>query len=364
MNKRVRLGYACVNMGLTNRPKKLGGKVTTSRTARKATWQLGSEDPKDWDYTLVGERALANATDLLHYLKWNNEHNIKLFRVGSELFPWHDHYELKQLPQLPEISERLMEAGNYARENGIRLTTHPGPFHVLASPNQDVVEKSIIGLERHSEMWDLMGYEPSFENKINIHVGGAYGDHAATAKRWIKTYHRLSDRLKKRLVLENDDKPSMWSVRMLYDYFHKEIGIPITFDYHHHRFHPDELTEREALELAGSTWPDDVIQCCHYSESRRLEKEGRLRKLCEQNNIAWEDLDNEDEWPTFGSLKKKWMKTRVTAHSDYIKDHIETYGHELDIVVEAKAKELAVLKWRDIQSQKNRPRKAEQNIIY
>ena len=88
----------------------------------------------------------------------------------------------------------------------------------------------IIGLERHSEMWDLMGYEPSFENKINIHVGGAYGDHAATAKRWIKTWHRLSDRLKARLVLENDDKPSMWSTRMLYDYFHKEIDNVIFLD--------------------------------------------------------------------------------------------------------------------------------------
>ena len=71
MNDKVRLGYACVNMGLTNRKKKHGGKVTTSRTARKATWQLGSDNPEDWDYSLVGERALLNATDLLHYLKWN-----------------------------------------------------------------------------------------------------------------------------------------------------------------------------------------------------------------------------------------------------------------------------------------------------
>ena len=61
---------------------------------------------------------------------------------------------------------------------------------------------------------------------------------------------------------------------------------------------------------AGSTWPDDVIQCCHYSESRRLEKEGRLRQLCEVNKIKWEDLDNEDDWPTFGPLKKKWMKNK------------------------------------------------------
>lgn len=326
MNNNVRLGYACVNMTLTNRPKKAGGRVTTSRTARKATWY------PDRNYQLIGERALKNATDLLHYLQWNIEHDITLFRIGSELFPWHDHYELNQLPQIKEISDRLYEAGEYARKHGMRLTTHPGPFHVLGSPRQEVVEKSIIGLERHSEMFDLMGYKPSFENKINIHVGGAYGDHDSTAKRWIKNWHRLSDNLKSRLVLENDDKASMWSVKMLYDYIHKEIGIPITFDYHHHTFHPDELTEEQALRLAATTWPEDVRQCCHYSESRAKEyKDDKIRKQ---------------------------------AHSDYIRDEIRTYGLDLDIVVEAKAKELAVLEHRNLYNQKNRPIMADQNIIY
>lgn len=316
MNEKVRLGYACVNMTLTSRPKKLGGRVTTSRGARKATWQKGSDDPKDWDLQVLSERALLNANDLLHYLQWNNEHDIKLFRIGSELFPWHDHYELHELPDFEEIAAKLMECGEYARSNGIRVTTHPGPFHVLGSPTEAVVEKTIIGLERHSEMFDLMGFAPSFENKINIHVGGAYGDHEATAKRWIKNWHRLSDNLKSRLVLENDDKPSMWSTRMLYDYFHKEIGIPITFDYHHHTFHPDEMTEYEALKLAASTWPDNVRQCTHYSESRAREKQD--------------------------------SSIRAQAHSDYIVDEIRTYGLELDIVIEAKAKELALLEYRNI----------------
>ena len=317
MNEKVRLGYACVNMTLTNRPKKLGGRVTTSRTCRKATWQRGSDDPKDWDLELIGEKALLNANDLLHYLEWNNDHKIKLFRLGSELFPWHDQYELHQLPQFNEIAAKLMECGEYARKHNIRVTTHPGPFNVLGSPNPEVVERTVVGLERHSETFDLMGFEPSFENKINIHVGGAYGGQfEETAKRWITGWHRLSDNCKKRLVLENDDKPSLWSVRKLYDYFHKEIGIPITFDYHHHTFHPDELSERQALELARTTWPSDIIQCTHYSESRAREK-----------------MDE---------------SIRPQAHSDYIVDKINTYGLELDIVIEAKAKELALFEYRNI----------------
>ena len=81
MIKGTRLGYACVNAGLTSRPNKLGGRVTTSRTLRKSTWQLD----EGWDYSAVGVKALDNAKDLLHYLKWNKEHDITLFRVGSEL---------------------------------------------------------------------------------------------------------------------------------------------------------------------------------------------------------------------------------------------------------------------------------------
>jgi len=323
MTEKVRLGYACVNMTLTNRPKKLGGRVTTSRTARKATWQNGSDDPTDWDLHLLGERTLLNANDLLHYLQWNNDHKIKLFRLGSELFPWHDQYELHQLPQFNEIAKKLLECGNYARENGIRITTHPGPFNVLGSPNPEVVRRTLISLERHSETFDIMGFEPSFENKINIHVGGSYGgDFDGTSKRWIENWHKLSDSCKKRLVLENDDKPSMWSTKMLYDYFHKEIGIPITFDYHHHTFHPDELSEEAALKLAATTWPDNIRQCTHYSESRARE---------------FQD-----------------PKIRAQAHSDYIRDEINTYGLELDIVIEAKAKELALLEYRNIYAYNNK----------
>ncbi len=326
MKENVRLGYACVNMTLTNRPKKAGGRVTTSRTARKVTWKKGSEDPKDWDLHLLGERTLLNANDLLHYLQWNNDHDIKLFRLGSELFPWHDQYELHQLPQFNEIAKKLLECGNYARENGIRITTHPGPFNVLGSPKLDVVERTIVSLERHSETFDIMGFEPSFENKINIHVGGSYGgDFEGTAKRWIAGWHRLSDNCKKRLVLENDDKPSMWSTKMLYHYFHKEIGIPITFDYHHHTFHPDEMSEEAALKLAATTWPEDVVQCTHYSESRARE---------------FQD-----------------PKIRAQAHSDYIRDEINTYGLELDIVIEAKAKELALLEYRNIYAYNNKNKK-------
>ena len=331
----IRYGYACVNATLTNRPKKLGGRITTSRTARKASWYPDN-------LQLISDKALDNAKDLLSYLKWNEEHGITLFRVGSELFPWHDQYELHDLPNFEEIAHHLYIAGQYARQNGHRLTTHPGPFHVLGSPRLDVVERSIIGLERHSEMFDLMGYAPSFENKINIHVAGVYGDREATAKRWIKTWRRLSDSCKARLVLENDDKASMYSVRHLYELIHQEINIPITFDYWHHTFCTGDLTEQEAFFMARSTWEKHgVTQCTHYSESRRQEQKLLVERMLERNSI---DLANISEWPTIEKEYKNFCKIKEPAHADYIVNTPNTYGVDnLDIVVEAKAKELAIL---------------------
>jgi len=339
----MRLGYACMNMALTN-PKRGSGqdRITTSRTARKATWQA-----KGISY--LGELALLNAIDLVKYLEWNEEHDIKLFRVGSELFPWHDQYELHDLPQYNEIRDVLREAGDYARANGHRLTTHPGPYHCLASSREDVVAKSLIGLERHSETWDLMGYEPSFNNKINIHIGGAYGEPEAAIKRWLKNWHRLSDRCRARLVVENDDKASLYSVQMLYDMVYTEIGIPITFDYHHHKFNASDLSEEQALKLASTTWPDDVRQCTHYSESKRDELRLLLEATCTHHNIP---LDEIESWPTFNEMAINFNKTKVQAHSDYIINEIDTYGLDIDIVIEAKAKEQAILRYRDIYNSK------------
>ncbi len=85
--------------------------------------------------------------DLLTILQWNEQHGIRLFRIGSELFPRWNHYELHDLPGIDEITQHLRAAGDYARAHGHRLTTHPGPFHILGSPDDVVVNNSIIGLE-------------------------------------------------------------------------------------------------------------------------------------------------------------------------------------------------------------------------
>ena len=295
----MNLGYACINTGLSE------NRIMTNRTMRRKTF-----DARGIDY--VSELSLANMKDLKTIVQWNNEMGIKLFRLSSQIFPWSDEYNVEDLNDYQEISDLMLEIGRIATDAGQRLTMHPGPYNCLASPTQKVVDKTIRELNSHSKQFNMFGFKPSTYNKINIHVGGAYGDKKSTLTRFCNNFKLLNDDTKKRLVIENDDSPNEYSVSDLYWGIHKQIGIPITFDYFHHKFNTGGLTEKEALIVASATWPEGVTQCCHYSESRRKEQ-----------------LDE---------------SIRPQAHSDLIYEKIQTYGLEPDIVIEAKLKEQAIFK--------------------
>jgi len=295
----MNLGYACINTILK------ANDIFTNRTMRQKTFEA-----KGLDY--VSDLSLQNVKDLKTHVLWNNEHNIKLFRLSSQIFPWMEKYEFSDLKDYEEIKSLMLEIGEIATKANQRLTMHPGPYHCLASPNPKVVERTILGLHKHSEQFNMMGFKPSYYNKINIHVGGAYGDKETTLARFCKNFHLLDEDTKKRLVIENDDSANEYSVKDLFKGVYKIIGTPITFDYFHHKFNTGELTEEEALKLAHTTWPKNVTQCCHYSESRRKER-----------------MDE---------------SIRPQAHSDIIYEKIQTYGLEPDIVIEAKLKEQAIFK--------------------
>ena len=290
------LGYACINMTLRK------DKITTNRSMIKRTFlKEGIRRSSDL--------ALQNTRDLIEIIKWNHKNGFKLFRMTSDLIPWASEFSLSSMPDYRKISILLNGAGNLAAKYGQRITSHPGPFNVLVSPNERVVNNTIRDLSIHGEIFDLMGLSRTPFNKINIHCNGVYGDKQSAMDRFCKNFERLPESVQTRLTVENDDKASMYSVKDLM-YIHERIGIPIVFDYHHHRFCTGDMTEQEALELAMSTW-GDIKPVVHYSESRTLEDE----------------------------------TAKPQAHSDYIYSKIDTYGHDLDIVVEAKAKELTVLNY-------------------
>ena len=296
----MKIGYACINMTLQT-----AGGITTNRGMRQKTFN-------ERGLPYVSELALQNAKDLVHIIKWNNEMGIKLFRMSSDIFPWFYYYQLDELPDYEEISDYLYMAGDEASGKQ-RLTFHPSHFNALGSPNPVVVNKTIRELNQHSEIMNIMGLSRTPYNKINIHIAGEYGDKQATLDRWIHNYYKLNFSTQERLTVENDDKANMYSVKELYEGIYKKCGVPIVFDFYHHKFCTGGLTEQEALELALSTWPKDITPCTHYSESRRKEK-----------------LDE--------SIKAQ-------AHSDLIYNKIPTYGNEFDCVIEAKHKELAVINY-------------------
>ena len=299
-----RMGYACINMQLSSQKPR----IYTGRSMIKRTFLS-----KGINY--ASELGLQNCKDLLEIIKWNNENGFNFFRITSNLFPWCSEYDLKDMPDYNEICDILSEAGRYAIDNDIRITSHPGPFNVLTSPHPHVVDNCIKDLSIHGEVFDLMNLSRTPYNKINIHIGGAYGDKVSSMERFCENFHRLPESVKTRLTVENDDKATMYSVKDLYEGVYCKIGIPIVFDYHHHRFCTGGLTEEDALEVAISTW-NNITPVVHYSESRNIEQE--------------------DD------------KIRPQAHSDYVYDYIDTYGNRVDIMVEAKHKELAVLKYKEI----------------
>ena len=308
----MKLGYACINKGLSEQSIKK--RVTTNRTFRKATF-----DEKGLPH--ASAIFLQNSKDLLKILQWNEKHNIKFFRLSSQIVSWASEYLLPSLPDYPEIEEVLFECGLFIEEHGMRVTSHPDHFVKLASPNEDVVRNAIRDLEIHGEVFDLLCLPRTHYAKLNIHVGAAYGDKSKALDNFCRNFHRLSDAVKSRLTVENDDRASLYSAHDLYESVYKRLGTPIVFDYHHHKFNTGSLTEREALELSLSTW-GDVTPVTHYSQSRSIEHND--------------------------------PKIKANAHSDSYWEPVEMYGHDFDVMLECKHKEIGLFKMRELLSEKNK----------
>lgn len=298
----MNLGYACINMELSLNNQK----ITTNRTMVKKTFLERS-------ISYASELALKNSNDLIKIIEWNNENDIKCFRITSDLFPWSSEYELESLPDYELICRNLRKAGEIARNNNQRLSFHPGPFNILTATKENIIENTIKDLRTHGEIFDIMGMPRSRWSKINIHIGASYGDRKSAMERWLKNYERLPESVKTRLTVENDDKTSLFTTDHLYNGICKYVDVPIVFDYHHHRCHNEGVPEKEAFDMALSTW-GDVRPTLHYSESAQ---------------------------------KERGNSVQLRAHSEYIYDKIDFYEKDIDIIVEAKAKEKAVLKyWR------------------
>ena len=233
----VRLGLCCIFI-----EEPIRFRVVTAKTL--------SAFPRDVQLDRVSKVCLHNTASLLDALQAVDRLGIKAFRILSPLFPRYTHpdvgYTVDMLPDAEPILATLRRINAFRKSRDIRLSFHPDQFVVLNAQQEDVVAKSIAEIEYQALLARAVGAEV-----INIHVGGAYGDKAASLRRFARNFSRLSGQAQKRLTLENDD--SLFTPSDILPLC-RDLRIPLVYDVHHHRCNPDSLSIEEATALSMETW--------------------------------------------------------------------------------------------------------------
>ena len=254
-----------------------------------------------------------------------------MYRKSSDLAPYATHPELPQFHNMvKESAAELQAIGAKAKQLDIRLSFHPSQFVILNSPDPDLTAKSVWDLTSQAEMLDLMELGP--EAVVVIHVGGAYGDRASGNARWVKTWRTLPEPVRRRLVLEHDDLRFSASDTL---WIHEHTGVPLVFDHQHFWcLNPDRLDLRQTLVRMLGTWPNGVRPKVHFSSPRT-----ELRELKRR--------DPKTRKVTTIKLAPTW-----TGHADFCHPfEFITFMRlanelEFDVMLEAKAKDLALIRLR------------------
>jgi UV DNA damage endonuclease len=289
---------------------------------------LPTHDARRWQSNPHLRHSIEAFHGLLDYL---DRTDIRMYRFTASLAPYATHPDMPQFwNQVEECREALADLGRRARDLDIRLSTHPSQYIVLNSEDERIRAAAIRDTELQADLMDAMGLGP--ESVCVLHVGGAAGGFDAALDRFELGWERLSDRARDRLVIENDDRTfGLCHVMEL----HRRTGVKVVWDIlHHHCNDPEGIPDREALELALSTWPDGVTPKIHYSTPTTAMEE-RKKKVGRR-------------------VEKSWVLPQLRAHADVIDpiafEHFvrETAaGLEFDVMLEAKAKDLALLRLRE-----------------
>ncbi len=202
-------------------------------------------------------------------VKHCKDNNIMGYRLSSDLCPVIKHPDvmlaLEDLPNYNEINNSIKDLSNTIKETGIRVSAHPSEYITLTSDDDVKVQHSIIDLELHAEIFDRLNLSQSYYNPLNIHIRKE-GDAEDLSVTFIKNFERLSESVKKRLVLENNDTGNTWTVKNLKKYFYETYGIPVTFDNLHHEMLNHDVSHMDAFYDAYSTW--NCTPIFHYSEGK------------------------------------------------------------------------------------------------
>jgi UV DNA damage endonuclease len=291
---------------------------------------LPSHDTRRWQSGPHLRVSIERLHAIFDYLDRNG---LRMYRMASGLVPYATHPDLPQFHrQLAECADELGAIGTRANKLGIRLSFHPGQYTVINSERPEVVVAALRDLELHAQVLDLMD-QPA-EAVVVLHVGARGDDPAAAADRFVAGFARLSERARSRLVLENDDRLfGLGDVLRL----SSRTGLRVVWDAHHHAcLNPERIPEREALRLALGTWPRGVVPKLHYSSPKTAMTGTRM-----PSRSAHADLVD-----PFGFHR-------------FLREVVKSAN--VDVMLEAKAKDLALLRLRDelAQMQPLRPADAD-----
>jgi UV DNA damage endonuclease len=250
----MKIGYPCINRGIG---------CTANSTFRLASY---SEE------RLI-QKVENNLDCLFQILRYNDQNGFYFFRISSDLVPFASH-PVCTFDWADHFSEQFRKVGDFIKEHDMRISMHPDQFIIINSLKDDVVERSVRELDYQCTILDRMALDSTA--KIQIHLGGVYGDKRSAMDRFIERYNSLNTSLKSRLVIENDDRS--YSLKDCVS-VHERIGIPIIFDAFHHQCLNNGETLRQGLHLSASTWQEsDGIPMVDFSSQQKGQRPGSHAK--------------------------------------------------------------------------------------
>ena len=246
----MRIGYPCINRSTGCTP--------------STTFRLASYSEERIRHTIE-----ANIACLRKILGYNTVHGLLFLRITSDLIPFASH-PVCRFPWQEHFISAFETLGDYIRDHQFRISFHPDQFVLINSPNAGVVDRSIRELVYHVELLELMGLDAS--SKIQIHIGGIYGDKGASTERFVSIYTRLDERIRRHLVIENDDHlystPDCLAISRI-------TGIPVVFDVFHHSLNNNGDLLEDILDPIAKTWRrNDGAPMVDYSSQQPGKRTG------------------------------------------------------------------------------------------
>lgn len=297
---KFRLGYVAMTMDLVDCSP--SGTVTV-----KVLNKIQDDDSRVYKLIRVAKKNIHNT---LRILRYNQDYNINVYRFTSKLIPLATHPIVSHWDYIEDFKVELKELGDFVKKNEFRVSAHPDHYTLINSKSKEVIKNSINDLDYHVRLFEAMGLE-DYKYKLVLHIGGLYKSKEESIEKFKENFIKLPDRIKNRIILENDDK-SYTAVDVLQ--ICNDLKAPMVVDIHHHYCKNDGEKIQDLLPYIFDTWNNESLNPKIHFSSPKSPKEFRSHA---------DDIDLE-EFHAFLDIAKK-------------------IGRDFDVMIEAKNKNIALI---------------------